>query len=100
MPLRHGLAILGLLGLAVALSATGQQKKAPEKVPGAPLLDILQPELKRNFDVLSKADPPVYFLGYSVRELEFQVLSAANGALTARNASRTRSLERNFGTAP
>lgn len=58
------------------------------------LLPILESELKRNFEALkAKADPPPYFLAYSVTESETQTLVATQGALYSRNANRNRTLD-------
>lgn len=51
-------------------------------------------ELERNFAALKqKADPPPYYLAYEVTEQDFHVISAALGAITARNSGRGRNLD-------
>ncbi len=58
------------------------------------LLDILSDELQRNFTVLKqKADPPPYYLSYTVTEEESQVVSASLGALTNRSKGHVRYLD-------
>ncbi|HYL37246.1 MAG TPA: metallopeptidase TldD-related protein [Bryobacteraceae bacterium] len=58
------------------------------------LLDILSGELQRNFTILKeKADPPPYFMSYTVTEEESQVLSASLGALQNQNKSHERYLD-------
>lgn len=58
------------------------------------LLDILTEELERNFRVLKeKADPPPYFLAYSVTETESQATTGAMGVLTGKAASHNRLLD-------
>ena len=58
------------------------------------LLDILSAELQRNFTVLKeKADPPPYFMSYTVTESETQVLSASLGAIVTENKHHLRSLD-------
>lgn len=58
------------------------------------LLDILSDELQRNFTVLKqKADPPPYYLSYTVTEEESQVITASLGALTNRSKGQVRYLD-------
>lgn len=59
-----------------------------------PLVDILASELERNFNVLkAKADPPPYFLAYSVSESEAESVSASLGSLNSRNRNQRRTLD-------
>ncbi|MGH9662192.1 MAG: metallopeptidase TldD-related protein, partial [Bryobacteraceae bacterium] len=59
-----------------------------------PLVGVLAGELERNFRVLKeKADPPPYFLSYSVTETESAVLSATLGSLTANGQAADRALD-------
>jgi TldD protein len=58
------------------------------------LLDILSDELQRNFSVLKqKADPPPYYLSYTVTEEESQVVTASFGTLTNRSKGQVRYLD-------
>lgn len=58
------------------------------------LLKTLDEELQRNFSVLKqKADPPPYFLGYSVVDDESNVLSSSMGALTLEQGRHARALD-------
>jgi TldD protein len=58
------------------------------------LLDILSDELQRNFTILKqKADPPPYYLSYTVTEEESQVISASLGTLTNRSKGQVRYLD-------
>jgi len=58
------------------------------------LLDILGDELQRNFTVLKqKADPPPYYLSYTVTEEESQVITASLGTLTNRAKGHVRYLD-------
>jgi TldD protein len=58
------------------------------------LLDILNDELQRNFSVLKqKADPPPYYMAYTVTEESTQVLSASLGAINSRHAAHLRYLD-------
>ena len=50
------------------------------------LLDILSDELQRNFSVLKeKADPPPYYMAYTVTEEETQVVTASLGAVNGQH---------------
>lgn len=61
--------------------------------PSAPIR-ILSQELDRNFQILKeKADPPPYFIAYSITESERYVLAASRGALVAQNSGRGRYLD-------
>ncbi len=55
---------------------------------------ILSDELGRNFTILKqKADPPPYYIGYSITEQENAVVSATLGALVAQNQGKNRVLD-------
>src|SRR5512137_939473 len=58
------------------------------------LLDILIGELLRNFAVLKeKADPPPYFMSYTVTDEQSQAMSASLGAIENQNKSHLRYLD-------
>ena len=58
------------------------------------LLDILSEELQRNFAVLKeKADPPPYYMAYSVTEEEDQGVSASSGTVNGENRNHVRFLD-------
>jgi TldD protein len=58
------------------------------------LVEILSRELSRNFKVLKeKADPPPYFLSYSVVESDAEILSATLGSLNRSNETARRILD-------
>lgn len=66
-------ALLFLLGPWQAARAQG---------PVPPLLEILQQELNRNFQILKeKSDPPAYFIAYTVTEDQGEMLNASFGSL-------------------
>jgi TldD protein len=72
-----------------ALAACAAQGQQPSN-----LLKILDEELGRNFSALKqKADPPPYFLSYTVVEEETEVISASFGAITAQNHRHVRFLD-------
>jgi predicted Zn-dependent protease len=53
----------------------------------------MQQELDRSSAALSKADPPAYFLGYTVTESQRAEVQGSNGALLSSQEQRTRWLE-------
>jgi predicted Zn-dependent protease len=58
------------------------------------LIQILTQELERNFGILKeKADPPPYFISYSVIESDRQVLVASRGAFVIQNRNHGRNLD-------
>jgi predicted Zn-dependent protease len=58
------------------------------------LLDILSDELQRNFTILKqKADPPPYYMDYTVTDEESQSLSATLGAIESRDKRHRRYLD-------
>ena len=58
------------------------------------LLDILSDELQRNFTILKeKADPPPYYMDYTVTEEESQTLAATLGTIESRNQEHLRYLD-------
>jgi len=60
----------------------------------ASLLDILSEELQRNFSMLKeKADPPPYFMAYTVTEEESQGVSASFGTVNGERRNKERFLD-------
>jgi predicted Zn-dependent protease len=53
----------------------------------------MQEELDRSFATLSKADPPVYFISYTVADRQDSEVSGSNGALLSSTEDRARWLE-------
>ena len=77
----------------LAIPATADPPAA-QTAPAPPLVDILSGELDRNFAALkAKADPPPYFISYSVTEQETESVSATLGSLNSRNRSQKRALD-------
>jgi TldD protein len=74
-----------LLALAIALPAAAASPS---------LLDILSEELQRNFAVLKeKADPPPYYMAYTVTEEETQGVSASFGTVNGESKNHVRFLD-------
>jgi TldD protein len=65
----------------------------PSQAAMPPVLSALQVELDRSFATLSKADPPTYFLSYTVSDRNYAEVSGSNGALLSSNQDRARWLE-------
>lgn len=87
MDVRGFIAILGALVWAGAAAAQSTHQSAF-------LIDILEKELRRNFEILqAKADPKPYFLSYAVTEQENWGVSASLGAILSEGGSRLRYLD-------
>ena len=72
----------------------GPQAVAPAaQAAAAPLIEALQQELERELAILGKADPPAYYLGYTVTESARVAVSGSNGALLSSSEGRSRWLE-------
>ena len=68
--------------------------RAPDGAPVLPpVLGAMQGELDRSFASLSKADPPAYFIGYTVSDRTYAQVSGSNGALLSSSEDRGRWLE-------
>ena len=65
----------------------------PAPAAGPPVLAAMQEELDRSFVMLSKADPPVYFISYTVADRQDSLVSGSNGALLSSAEDRARWLE-------
>ena len=62
--------------------------------PAPSLLDILSDELQRNFTTLKqKADPPPYYMDYTVTDAESQSVTAMMGTLASQGKNRVRVLD-------
>ncbi len=62
--------------------------------PAASLLDILSDELQRNFSALKqKADPPPYYMDYTVTDEESQSVAATMGSLDSQHHNHLRILD-------
>ena len=65
----------------------------PAQTPRPAVLDAMQEELSRSMQALSAADPPAYFLSYTVSDRELANVSGSNGALLSSSQDRARWLE-------
>ncbi len=66
---------------------------SPAQVNPAPVIATLQQELDREMTTLSKADPPAYFMSYTVTESSRATVSGSNGALLSSSHNQSRWLE-------
>lgn len=78
-----------LIGSCLVAASSIGVRGAPDGV----LLDILQAELERNFEVLVKEPVPPYFLSYAVSDLQTTTISASFGSLVASDENRTQTLD-------
>jgi len=89
--------IMCLLGLAASLTlvAVTVAEAAPPDVEAkkSPLLAALQAELDRSMKVFQAQDPPAYYMGYTVTDIQRAEVSGSNGALLNSNETRNRWLE-------
>ena len=79
-----------LLATACACFAANR----PAEKDGDPaVLTAMQQELDRSFTTLSKADPPAYFISYTISDRQYSDVSGSNGALLSSTEDRGRWLE-------
>jgi TldD protein len=76
---------LSLVLLFVSLAPAPHAQRAD-----APLLGIMQAELKRNLETLKAAPAPAYFVGYTVHDTRSTRLAASGGALLRSDEARSR----------
>ncbi len=82
--------VVATLGQAVTGHSFPQQAARPN-VP--PVLAAMDQELGRTMAVLGKADPPAYFISYTVTETQRAEVMGSNGALLNSQEARSRWLE-------
>jgi TldD protein len=82
---RAAAAVLTLLCLVTGPASVPIQGAADTRA-----FSILQAELQRNFQVLSKEDAPAYFMSYTLHDTRTASLSASVGALQRSDESRSR----------
>jgi TldD protein len=96
-----GLAILLSL-LSLNASAANKPAGRPESAPAeekpaqaapSPLLATMTQELDREMPILSKANPPAYFISYILTSTDRSEVMGSNGALLSSEESRSRWLE-------
>jgi predicted Zn-dependent protease len=89
---RSAILLLLLTAVLFPAEAAWAATASPAPAPNL-LLDTMQQELTRAMRELGKADPPPYYLSYSVSEHEYASISATQGALYNSARARVRSLD-------
>ncbi len=80
--------------IAIECTAVSAAETAVPEVEDKVILEIMAKELKRNFDALKNAKPPVYFMAYRASDSENSEVSACYGATFIRkNRVRDRYLQ-------
>jgi TldD protein len=83
--------------LAAALFAAAwvcpAANRSAQSTPPPAVLTAMQDELSRSMQAYSAADPPAYFLSYTVSDRELADVSGSNGALLSSTEDRARWLE-------
>jgi len=92
-PFRQAGLVLAFVVAGLLASTAKLSTQAVQRVVDPPILNVLQAELRRNFDTLSKGATPAYFIGYTVRDDRSTQIVASFGALDRSDDSRAR-----FGT--
>jgi TldD protein len=69
------------------------QAAQPGQATPSPLLAAVQEELDREMGVIGKADPPAYFLSYTVTDSDRSEVTGSNGALLSSAQQRSRWLQ-------
>jgi len=81
-----------LLAMAWTCLAANRPPDKPADAQPA-VLTAMQQELDRSFATLSKADPPAYFISYTLSDRRYADVSGSNGALLSSTEDRGRWLE-------
>jgi TldD protein len=90
--MRHKAFALAAALFAAAWVCPAADRSAQSTPPPA-VLTAMQDELSRSMQVYSAADPPAYFLSYTVSDRELADVSGSNGALLSSTEDRARWLE-------
>ena len=77
---------------ALSVFSIGQTQEMPGRIR------VMKKEISRNFDALKKEKEPPYYISYSIDEVRIQSVSAAFGAVTNKNESKTAYLRINLRT--
>ncbi|HWX37725.1 MAG TPA: metallopeptidase TldD-related protein [Candidatus Sulfotelmatobacter sp.] len=89
--------LLCMNGWAAASPASRPAAAAPEQHPAqvapSPVIETMSQELEREMPILSKANPPAYFLSYILTSTDRTEVMGSNGALLSSEDSHSRWLE-------
>ena len=77
--------------IAAWACVAGDRPAQPTTAP--PVLTAMQEELDRSMSGISKAEPPDYFISYTVADRQYAEVSGSNGALLSSSENRARWLE-------
>jgi TldD protein len=89
---KHSLIVAGILIVAgVAIGAN--RPAADSSNPADAILSAMQTELERSMSALSKGDPPVYFISYTLADRQYSSVQGSNGALLSSSDDHGRWLE-------
>jgi predicted Zn-dependent protease len=81
----------GLALLLASAAAIGAPKAAQAPMP--PVLTAMQEELDRSMAAMSKAEPPAYYISYTIADRQYAEVSGSNGALLTSTDTNARWLE-------
>ena len=84
--------VTGLVLLAAASAPLAADRRAQQSIT-PDILTALQEEIDRSMAALSQADPPAYFINYTISDRQYSEVSGSNGALLTSADNRARWLE-------
>jgi TldD protein len=90
--LRNRLLLASVILLSAASTPLAADRSAEQSVT-PDILHAMQEELNRSFAAMSKADPPAYFISYTISDRQYTNVSGSNGALLSSSDDRARWLE-------
>jgi len=93
LPLFLSLAITILLAEPTVALPAPQKGAKPERAAKSAIVSAMEQELERSLAALRSADPPAYFINYTVTEQQRAEVQGSNGALLSSQETRTRWLE-------
>lgn len=83
-------AVLAAAWVCMAANAPAQSQSGQ---PLPAVLTAMQDQLNQTFPILSKADPPAYFISYTIDDQQEATVSGSNGALLSSEQDRARWLQ-------
>ena len=76
-----------------SLPAAASPEQQPPQAAPSPVIATMSQELEREMPLLSKANPPAYFISYILTSTDRSEVMGSNGALLSSEESRSRWLE-------
>jgi predicted Zn-dependent protease len=92
-PCLAGLPAGGVSGAVKQLSQGFAAQKAAKSASKSIIIEAMEKELDRSMSALAKADPPPYFISYSLTEQQRAEVQGSNGALLSSEETRRRWLQ-------